>query len=513
MSENESGNKKRVEEALKESELNLKKAQELAKIGHWELCPATMEIKGSDELFRIFNLPKEKADLESFAGVVHPEDREYDLGKIDRGIKYGEPWDIEHRLKLKDGTMKWVRAIGEATKDKKGKVIKVIGTVQDITEKKKAEEELQKLASVVTHTSELVNLADLEGNMIFINKAGAKILGISPKEVTKHKIMEVIPEHLQEIVTKELLPELIIGGVWEGDMEYLNIKTKKITPVHAITFTVKDPKTKKPLYLANVSSDITKQKKAEEELKKLNLELDKRVKERTKALQSSERRLDFVSMMSHQLRTPVSAAQATLDMLKDEDETGSLKMASERINNLNDIIGTLIFYIENEDHAGKLTEEKGGGEVKLITSIKEQISLLEKEIADKKIVVNQELPSEIIVWGDQVVINRILYSVFENAVTYNKEHGNINISVTKDDHSVIVEVEDTGYGIPEAEQDQVFTKFFRASNASQGVNEGSGLSLYLTFVMMKILGGKIEFKSVEDSGSTFYLHFPVHSKK
>ena len=137
----------------------------------------------------------------------------------------------------------------------------------DITGRKQAEEELQKLASVVKYSSELINLATLDGKMIFLNKAGSKMLGIDSDKVEQVHIMEVIPDDLQELVQTELLPALMKGDTWEGELKYRNIKTGEVRDVHAITFTVKEPNTQKPLFLANVSIDITERKQSEEALR------------------------------------------------------------------------------------------------------------------------------------------------------------------------------------------------------------------------------------------------------
>jgi PAS domain S-box-containing protein len=140
----------------------------------------------------------------------------------------------------------------------------------DITERKRAEEELQRLASIVRHSSELVSLATLDGKMIFLNEAGAQILGINSATMEQVNIMQVIPDHLQEKVQMELLPALVKGGTWEGDLQYLNLKTGKLIDVHALTFTVADPSTGAPLYLANVSLDITERKRGEQALREAN---------------------------------------------------------------------------------------------------------------------------------------------------------------------------------------------------------------------------------------------------
>jgi PAS domain S-box-containing protein len=138
---------------------------------------------------------------------------------------------------------------------------------QEIAERKRAEQELQKLVSVVKYSDELVNLATMKGQMIFLNQAGCKMLGIDPDDVEKTNIMEVIPESFKELVENQLLPSLIKGETWEGELQYRNLKTRKLTDVHAMTFTVKNPETNKPQFLANISKDISGRKKAEEELK------------------------------------------------------------------------------------------------------------------------------------------------------------------------------------------------------------------------------------------------------
>jgi len=178
--------RKRAEEALRESEHHLKEAQAIAHIGHWKLDPKTEEVTGSDELFRIFGLNREEATLEAFADVVHPEDREYDLYHIRRGMEEGMPWDIEHRLICKDGTEKTIHAIGEVITDKTGKVVLLIGTVQDITKRKRAEETLRR--SEQQYRLLVENVADgigivRERKFVFVNDTLASMFGFTPAQL------------------------------------------------------------------------------------------------------------------------------------------------------------------------------------------------------------------------------------------------------------------------------------------------------------------------------------------
>jgi PAS domain S-box-containing protein len=158
--------------------------------------------------------------------------------------------------------------------DDQGSPRMVANIITDITERKRAQEEMQKLATVVTHSSELVNLTTLEGQMTFVNEAGSKMLGIDPDEVEQYAIPHVIPEKLMPMVQEELLPTLMSEGAWEGELQYKNVKTSEITDVHASTFIVTDPESGEPLYLANVSMDVTEQKKAQETLAENKERLD-----------------------------------------------------------------------------------------------------------------------------------------------------------------------------------------------------------------------------------------------
>jgi PAS domain S-box-containing protein len=135
---------KRAEDALRESEANLSKAQSIAHIGSWHLDVAPDRLTWSDEVFRIFGVtPDKPLTYESFLASIHPADKDA-VDKAWAAAMRGAPYDIEHRIVV-DGTVKWVRERAAVEFDDDGRALKGVGTVQDVTERKRAQQELLRL--------------------------------------------------------------------------------------------------------------------------------------------------------------------------------------------------------------------------------------------------------------------------------------------------------------------------------------------------------------------------------
>ncbi|MBU0718468.1 MAG: PAS domain S-box protein, partial [Planctomycetes bacterium] len=260
--------RKLTEDALRQSEDLLNEMGTIARIGGWEHDLVTGEAvwtRGTYEIVEIESgpVPGPNEHLDYYP----PKDRAILEKAYQRSVETGEPFDLELQGTTAKGRAIWARAIGRPV-FRDGRCVKMRGTFQDITERKRAEDELRKLAAVVKHSRELVNIATLEGKMLFLNEAGGRMLGIDPADVEQVNIMEVIPEHFRGLVQSELVPALNAGGDWEGDLQYRNLKTGELVDVHAMTFSINDPDTGRPLFLANVSLDITERKQTEEDVRR-----------------------------------------------------------------------------------------------------------------------------------------------------------------------------------------------------------------------------------------------------
>lgn len=195
----------KAKERAEESEENLKRGQQIAQMGFWKLQIESMEVTGSPELLKIFEI-KEEFNLESFMKMVHPDDKEMDLFHIQQGIEHGKTWDIEHRLLFEDGSVKWIHAIGEPQKDESNSVTHIIGTVQDITERKIAEDLIIKNKNRLNFSLESIEIGawelDIEKKSSWRSFKHDQIFGYDHPldEWTYNMFLEhVIPEHKEEV--------------------------------------------------------------------------------------------------------------------------------------------------------------------------------------------------------------------------------------------------------------------------------------------------------------------------
>ena len=211
-----------AEEELRQSEFLLKKTQAIGRIGSWRLDLKTNELIWSDEVYRLFGLrPQEfKATYEAFLEHVHPEDRaEVDAAYSGSLRKNSDAYEIEHRIvRRKTGEILYVHEKCEHVKDPSGRIIRSIGSVQDITERKNAEFELQKLRRSVENSSASIIITDTEGKIEYVNPGFSDTTGFSREEAVGLNT-RVLKSGLHEDALYEKLWRTIKAGkTWRGEI-------------------------------------------------------------------------------------------------------------------------------------------------------------------------------------------------------------------------------------------------------------------------------------------------------
>ena len=252
--------------SLKESEERLSEAQRIAKLGNWDWNIVTNGLYWSDEIYRIFERSPQEfgATYDAFLSYVYPDDRDYVNNAIIEALN-GKPYSIDLRIILANGLERIVHEQGEVTFDGENIPIRMIGTVQDITERRKSEEKIQSLANIVESSNDAIGTISLDGIITSWNKGAEQVYGYSAEEVLGKTISIVAPSHLAEETQR--LSELIQQGERVHQYETLRLrKDGKIIDVSINLSPVFDVYGKL-IGISFVVRDVTKRKEAEEKLR------------------------------------------------------------------------------------------------------------------------------------------------------------------------------------------------------------------------------------------------------
>lgn len=222
---------------------------------------------------------------------------------------------------------------------------------------------------------------------------------------------------------------------------------------------------------------------------------------------------EFVSLASHQLRTPLTSVAWFSEMLL-KSEVGHLNAKQgeyvQEIFTQNRRMIDLVDDLLNSSRIdmGMLKMEPKAIDFRLVLeSVLEEIDPL---AAEKRVRVEKNIPGGLpIAEMDPEMARIAIQNVVSNAVKYTPEGGKVSVNLTREGSHIDLKVADTGYGIPKSQQGRIFTKMFRADNIRDKVTDGTGLGLYITKAIVKELGGKISFDSQEGKGTTFFVSFPI----
>lgn len=258
-----------------------------------------------------------------------------------------------------------------------------------------------------------------------------------------------------------------------------------------------------------------------EEIQAFNETLQEKVNEATSALKRTNAKLvalddikdEFISMTSHQLRTPLTSIKGYISMML-EGDLGKInptqRQALEEAFNSSQRMVFLIsdFLNVSRIRTGKFTIERSETDLKQIVT--EEIAQSQDIAGLRDQTINYKASKDFpIVLLDEAKTRQVMMNLIDNAIFYTPKNGRIDISLTSNDKEIVFEITDTGIGVPKNAQHRLFTKFFRAENARKARPDGTGLGLFMAQKIIDIQGGKIIFKSIENEGSTFGFRFPL----
>ncbi len=475
----------------------LEETQRIARIGNWEYNSDADEFKASDEVYAIFGLnPKKRAvsgvdmiaanpQLQIFS-TLHQETVNTPEKKIKKDIK----------LQRADGSTRYAFIQCVANKSTENNLV-FSGIIQDITERKLAEQEMvksqERYQEIFTKSKDAIYICDKKGGIIDFNESTTTLFGYPAEElkgVNIHNLFTPVASRFELIERLETK-----GAVKDFEIE---IEQKSGDRKHCIITANYLEKEDFQGY-NGIIRDITERKQAEELIKARDL-----------ARQSAQMKEQFIASISHEMRTPMNAVLGMSNLViktKLDDEQfnyiSSIKQSSEiLLGIINDILE--ISTLQN----GKIDfEHKNFDLHELLGNL---VNVMQYKFKEKDMVFEVEIAENVsrYIKGDKLRLNQVLYNLVGNGVKFT-DNGHVKLRVqTLTENEGIVqlnfEVEDTGIGIPENKLGAVFETFTRIRNKNR-IYEGTGLGLSISKNLIEQQGGKIGVRSVLGEGSTFFF--------
>ncbi|MGZ4997805.1 MAG: PAS domain S-box protein [Methylobacter sp.] len=489
--------RKQTEKALRESQRDLNRAQEVAHIGSWRLDVHNNILKWSDEKFRIFGLPKgTPITYQSFLDIVHPSDREL-VKAAWKDALTGKPYDIEHRI-IVDQKVKWMRELAELEFDEQGLLLDAFGTTEDITDIKNAQETLQYerafLRQVIDTTPNMIFVKDREGRFLLSNETLARNYGTSPESM-----IGLSDENFNSNADE-------VAHFYEDDFEVINTCKPKHIPEEKLTHadgsvhwysTVKIPliDDNECNKLLGVATDITDRKRAEEALR-----------------QADRRKDEFLAMLAHELRNPLAPIRNAVQLLKIQEVTDpklawSCKVIDRQVTHMVHLLDDLLDIARIMQ--GKIRLEVERFELNDIVDIALETSRPLIESRRQELIISQDHPPQWLV-GDRVRLAQVLSNLLNNAAKYTHEGGKIMLNITQEGSDAIIEVKDTGIGISPDILPQIFDLFSQADHSLAHSQGGLGIGLTLVHQLVEAHRGTVTAASGGiGQGSTFTVRLPA----
>ncbi len=373
----------------------------------------------------------------------------------------------------------------------------ILNVLEDVEqEKDKTAQEKNRIETIMQSIGDGVFVIDQNYKIIIFNKVASDISGFTSEQALGKrydKVLKFVFEDTDKINDKFVKQSFATSQVQEMTNHTVIItKLGKKIPVADSAAPLKD-KSGKVTGCVVVFRDVTKERKID------------------------QAKTEFVSLASHQLRTPLSAINWYTEMLLSGDAGKLTKEQKKYLDTIYtgnqrmvDLVNALLNVSRIE--LGTLAIEPEPTDLtKIITSV---IGELEPEIQTKELNVSKEFDENLpAISTDPKLIRIVFQNIISNAVKYTPAKGKVDVGLTKQNSDLLFSVTDTGYGIPKQQQSKIFTKLFRADNVMEKDTDGTGLGLYVVKYIVQEAGGKIWFESQENKGTTFYVTIPIKGMK
>jgi PAS domain S-box-containing protein len=500
---------KRVEAALDTTERRLALAIQGMSVGVWDWNIADDEQYWSDRFKDILGLPAEfPSKYCEFESRLHPDDHDRVIAALFAHLERKTPYDIEFRLRKADGGYVWIHAMGQAAWDADGKPLRMAGSVDDISGRKRAEERFRQ---VVEFAPTAMVMIGKSGHIVLVNRQTEKLFGYTSSELLGQKIELLMPaaersQHQGRIDHYFVSPAVLdsseramgagreLYGLRKDGSEFpVEIG---LTPIH----------TDDGVVVLGAVVDITLRKQAAEERHQFSQRLEQQVAQRTAQLEAVNKQLDdFAYAASHDLKAPLRVIDNASKWLEEDlaphlnDETReNMRLLRGRVTRMEKLLNDLLQF-------SRIGRETGGTEIISARFVIDDVLAMLPRPDGFEVKVG---PGFAAIRVARMPLQQILMNLIGNAIKHHdKTTGRIEVAAADLGSHYAFAVKDDGPGIPAQFHGKIF-KMFQTLKPRDQV-EGSGMGLAIVRKQIDLSGGSLSLQSSEGKGSTFHFTLPA----
>ena len=496
----ERAERRKAEAALRRSEMYLAEAQRLSHTGSFGWNVSSGEIYWSDETYRIFECePTTKPTLQMVIDRTHPDDRVRLQQIIERASIERREYLAEHRVVMADGSVKYLRAVGNCARSEDPGRIVFIGAVTDVTERKRAEETLREQANLLNLTHDAIFVRDMNGGITYWNRGAEALYGWTAGQA-EGRIARELLKTVSSVPRDRIMAELLSSGRWEGELG----RTKKdgTQVVVASRWSLQRDTRGTPVAALETDNDITERKRAEEE------------RERSRQLEADLARINRMSMMGelaaslgHEINQPIGAAaiNATACLRWLQHEPPAIEEARQTASRIvNDVARAGDIIQRNRSLYSRGTPQREP--IDLNETIRQMVVLLHDAANRQSISIRTDLDAALpTTTADHVQLQQVLMNLMLNGIeAMQDESGELSVTSTRtEDGQLLISVSDSGIGLPAAEPERIFEAFFTTKP------QGTGMGLSISRRIIESHGGRLWASPNTGRGATFQFTLPT----
>jgi len=498
--------RKAAAESLQASEARFRSMYEHAAVGILQVAIDGHILMVNSALCRMLGYGEGELLNRTFMDVTHADDRERDAALLEEMLHAGrDSYQIDKRYLHRDGSLVWAEVTSSLVRDGAGQPLYRISIVQDITERKRTVEALgisqERVAAIVGSAMDGIITLDEDQRILLFNAAAEKIFGCSASEAVGKPVDRFLPQRFRDIHRHHIQT---FGSTGETDRSMQSLRTLvgqrangEEFPLEA-TISHASPGGQK-LYTV-ILRDLTQRKRAEE-VEKLYFQ--------TKEL--DRLKTEFFANISHELRTPLALILGPVRKRLaaggiNQEERHDLELVERNarllLRHVNDLLDL------SKLDAGRMNA--GYAEVDLARKVRRVAANFESLAKERGVGFAIEAPASLPAEADPSMIERVLLNLLSNAFKFTPAGGNVRIAVRGVGDRAIVEVEDSGPGIPPDRREAIFERFSQLESGAARRFGGTGLGLSIARQLVSLHGGNIRVEGPRNrSGSLFRVELPL----